>query len=567
MSRTSWLAIVAVAIGMVAAPAGAQPPAAPPSQESFAAALDAASRTIQTSDPPATLVYANRPIAQFRATVLSRKPETRAAGAVELLDRLLPQLTDRRVSTQAYGDTYAVSVGTQPIFVIFPADVDALAQERPGAVAAASAARLQTAIDETVELKRPYAIFKAIGLSLLATVVFVAVLTVLVRANRRVAARLSQTAERQLQRIPGGAAISRVADPRAGVKRVVAFVALIFGAVATYSWLTFVLNRFPYTRPMGESLRTVLFSAAASLGQRFVAELPNLLTLVLIFLITRFIARLVGLAFQAAEEERIALPWIYPETALPTRRIAVALVWLFALIVSYEYLPGSESDAFKGVSVFVGLIISLGSSGVMNQAMSGLMLMYSRALRRGDFVRIGDIEGTVLHLGALSTKIKTARNEEITIPNAIVVSHATTNYSRNADAGVLLPTSLTIGYDVPWRQVHALLTLAAERTAGVRREPKPVVLQAALGDFSVQYTLLVSLEQPHRRVASLAALHANIQDAFNEYGVQIMSPNYEADPEAPKVVPRNRWYSAPAAPEAGVAPDLAGGRKVEEIGR
>ena len=132
---------------------------------------------------------------------------------------------------------------------------------------------------------------------------------------------------------------------------------------------------------------------------------------------------------------------------------------------------------------------------------------------------------------------------------------------------MLLPTSLTIGYDVPWRQVHALLALAAERTAGVRREPKPVVLQAALGDFSVQYTLLVSLEQPHRRVASLAALHANIQDAFNEYGVQIMSPNYEADPDAPKVVPRNRWYSAPAVPEAGVTPDLADGRKVEEIGR
>jgi small-conductance mechanosensitive channel len=350
------------------------------------------------------------------------------------------------------------------------------------------------------------------------------------------------------------------------VKRLVAFVSLILGAIATYSALTFVLNRFPYTRPMGESLRTVLFSIAASMGQRFVAELPNLLTLLLIFLVARFVARLVGLAFQAAEEGRIALPWIYPETALPSRRIAVALVWLFALIVSYEYLPGSDSDAFKGVSVFVGLIISLGSSGVMNQAMSGLMLMYSRALRRGDFVRVGDIEGTVLHLGALSTKIKTSRNEEITIPNAIVVANATTNYSRNADAGVMLPTSVTIGYDVPWRQVHALLALAAERTAGIRRDPKPVVLQAALGDFSVQYTLLVSLEQPHRRVANLAALHANIQDAFNEFGVQIMSPNYEADPEAPKVVPRSRWYSAPATPDSP-APDLAAGTAGHEITR
>ena len=192
-------------------------------------------------------------------------------------------------------------------------------------------------------------------------------------------------------------------------------------------------------------------------------------------------------------------------------------------------------------------MVTLGSTGVMNQAMSGLMVMYSRALRRGDFVKVAEIEGIVTHVGTLSTKIRTPRNEEITIPNAIVCLDATTNYSRNAESGVLIPTSVTIGYDVPWRQVHALLLLAAERTAGVRSEPKPVVLQAALCDFYVQYTLLVSLEQPHRRVPILAALHANIQDAFNEYGVQIMSPNYEADPEGKKFVPKSRWYSAPAS--------------------
>ena len=566
MSRTSWLAVAAIAIGIVAVPCSAQPPAqmAP---DSFAAALDAAAKTIQVSDPPATLVFANRPIVQLRATVLSRKPETRVAAAVELLNRVLPQLSDRRVSTQAHGETYVVSLGAQPILAIFPADVDALAQERPERVAAESAARLQVAVDETVELQRPYAIFKAVGLSLAATVVFLAALAMVVRSNRRVAARLSLTAEQHIQRLPGGAAISRFADPREGVKRLVAFIALVAGAVLTYSWLTFCLNRFPYTRPMGESLRTVLFSLFASMGQRLVAELPNLLALLFIFLVARFIARLVGLAFQAAEEERVSLPWIYPETALPTRRIAVALVWLFALIVSYEYLPGSDSDAFKGVSVFVGLIISLGSSGVMNQAMSGLMLMYSRALRRGDFVKVADIEGTVIHLGALSTKIRTPRNEEITIPNAVVVSHAATNYSKNADGGVMAPTSLTIGYDVPWRQVHALLLLAAERTPNVRREPKPLVLQSSLGDFSVQYTLLVSVAEPQRRTRIMAELHANIQDAFNEYGVQIMSPNYEADPDAPKVVPRNLWYSAPAMADAAGAMETAPGPKVEEIGR
>jgi small-conductance mechanosensitive channel len=163
-------------------------------------------------------------------------------------------------------------------------------------------------------------------------------------------------------------------------------------------------------------------------------------------------------------------------------------------------------------------------------------------------VKIGDIEGTVTHLGTLSTKVRTPRNEEITVPNAIVVANATTNFTLNADAGVMSPTTVTISYATPWRQVHALLLMAAERTADVRRDPKPVVFQTALCDFYVQYTLLVSLLNPARKVPSLAALHANIQDAFNEFGVQIMAPSYEADPEHPKLVPPHLWYSAPAAP-------------------
>jgi small-conductance mechanosensitive channel len=182
------------------------------------------------------------------------------------------------------------------------------------------------------------------------------------------------------------------------------------------------------------------------------------------------------------------------------------------------------------------------------------MITYSRALRIGDYVRVGDIEGTVTHVGMLSTKVKTPRREEVTIPNAVLVSHTTTNFSRFADSeGVYVPTSVTICYDTPWRQVQALLLMAAERTAGVRREPKPVVFQTALQDFYVQYTLLVSLERPDQRGPALNALHANIQDAFNEYGVQIMSPNYEADPSAPKIVPKDRWFDAPGRADSNVA--------------
>ena len=232
------------------------------------------------------------------------------------------------------------------------------------------------------------------------------------------------------------------------------------------------------------------------------------------------------------------------------------LIWLFALVLAYPYLPGSNSDAFKGVSVFVGLMLSLGSSGIVNQIMSGLTITYSRALRVGDFVRIGDVEGTVTQLGTLSTKVKTPRREEVTIPNAVVMSQVTTNYSRFADAeGVFVPTSLTIGYDTPWRQVQALLLLAAARTAGrARRARAGRAADGAPGFLRASTRCSSAWRTRSSASPTLDALHANILDAFNEYGVQIMSPNYEADPEARKIVPVDQWYAAPAGP-AGAAAD------------
>jgi small-conductance mechanosensitive channel len=213
-------------------------------------------------------------------------------------------------------------------------------------------------------------------------------------------------------------------------------------------------------------------------------------------------------------------------------------------------MPGSQTEAFKGVRVFLGLMVTFGSSGLVNQIMSGFMITYSRAIRIGDFVKIGDVEGTVTQVGVLSTKVRSLWNEDVTIPNAVVVSQTTTDYSRFGDSeGVYIPTSVTIGYDAPWRQVQALLLLAAERTSGLRKSPQPMVLQEALQDFYVKYTLFVCLERQERRPYVLHALHTNIQDLFNEYGVQIMSPNYMFDPAAPKVVPKKDWFVAPARPD------------------
>jgi small-conductance mechanosensitive channel len=560
-SKRLGLAIATFAFLTVQVRAHAQPPAGHTQADAIAAAVAAAAQTATPAEHSATLYYSNRAIVEYRATVLGRTPQARASAADDLLDRLVTQVPNGRVATRTFGDAIAIGIDTHPVIVLYRADADPLEGEELTAKAAETAARLQLAFDEAVELHTPRRVITGLVIAVTATAIYIVVIWVLMRVHRRGAQRLSAEAERRLSQLPGADILVGVAHAPQYVRGAFTIAVVGVGLMLTYAWMTIVLRRFPYTRPWGESLRGGLVTVALTGWRAFIDQLPNLLTVLAIVILVRFLTRLVTLAFKAVEDGRVSLPAVHPETAQPTRRIIVALLWLFALVVSYEYLPGSGSDAFKGASVFVGLVVSLGSTGIMNQVMSGLMLTYSRALRLGDFVKIGDIEGTVSHLGTLSMKVRTTRNEEITIPNTIVVSNATTNFSRHAASdGVYAPTSVTIGYDAPWRQVHALLLLAAERTPGLRPTPKPVVLQTGLQDFYVTYTLLVSVEQPNRRVLTLAALHANIQDAFNEYGVQIMSPNYEADPDAPKLVPPSRWYAAPArAPEAAPRSDATRG--------
>ncbi|MEY3759982.1 MAG: hypothetical protein RIR39_1473, partial [Pseudomonadota bacterium] len=229
------------------------------------------------------------------------------------------------------------------------------------------------------------------------------------------------------------------------------------------------------------------------------------------------------------------------------RKLTQALLWLFAFAMAYPYFPGSNTEAFKGLSVLVGIMLSIGGAGVVGQAASGLIMIYSRVLREGEYVKIGEVEGLVTLVGIFSTKIRTANGEEVNMPNALIGSSTTVNSSRLAEGkGLVVHTTVTIGYNTPWRQVHAMLMRAAGSTPGLRAEPKPFVIQSALSDFYVEYRLCVQVERPEIRRITLTALHANIQDVFNEYGVQIMSPHYENDPLEKVWVPKEQWFEAPA---------------------
>jgi small-conductance mechanosensitive channel len=551
LHRTLPTILLAAFATMFPASVIAQPPAAPGGDPVAAAVADAA-RTAVPAEQPAPLVFANRFIVEFRATVLARTPATRATAASDLLGRLIERTPGARATARRFAQGVLITVGEHPAFVIFQADVDPLQDESFPAKADDAVARLQVALDETAELRSPSRLARAGALAASFTVLYVGALWLVLWTDRRAASRLAVSAERRLLRLPGGEALVRAADTGRNIHRLFALISFVAGAALTYAWLTSVLTRFPYTRPWGESLRGALVAIGTAAAAKISAAMPNLFIVLVIALITRFLVKLATLFFAGMEEGRFTPGWMHPDTAAPTRRIVVALLWAGALVVVYPYMPGSQSEAFKGVSVFVGLIISLGSTGVMNQILSGLMVTYSRALKVGDFVKVASIEGTVTELGTLATRVTTPRNEEITIPNSLVLSDATTNYSRNnAEQGVFTSTGVTIGYDTPWRQVHSLLQLAASRTDGIRADPKPHVMQVALEDFYVNYRLFVVVDQPQRRLRILAALHANIQDAFNEYGVQIMSPHYESDPSGQKVVEPNRWHAAPAAPPGG----------------
>jgi len=545
--RAGWLLGLCLA-ALFGARAAAQAPATPAPQP--------ATEPAAAPEELATLWYANRPIVDLHGSLMSRTPAQRASAAAHLIDELMARGVTGPVTTRKMENAVALVVGQETVLALLPADADVLAGETLDLKAAVAAIRLQAAIAEAVELRTPGRLVWAVGTSAAATALLLFLLWLLLRLERYSGRRLTAAAERQLARVEHtlGGQVMRVASVSRAVYAMVRGALAVTAAILIYLWLSFVLRRFPYTRPLGESLRTILLERLELLGSAVLSTFPNLFTVAVILIVARILSKIIALVFAAVERGSLMLPGVYPDTAVATRRLVTALLWLFTLAVAYPYVPGSNTSGFQGISVFVGVIISLGSTGVVQHLMSGLMLTFARAVRVGDFARVGEVEGTVTQIGALATKIRTARGEEVTIPNAVVVGQTMTNYSKLANDRVpLLTTSVTIGYDTPWRQVEELLLEAAARTPGVCRNPPPVVWRVGLEDYYIKHTLMLTPERPTDRPAVLDQLHSHILDAFNEVGVQIMSPHYMADPALPKVVPRSRPpLAAPGVADASV---------------
>ncbi|WP_369012756.1 mechanosensitive ion channel family protein [Flavobacterium anhuiense] len=313
--------------------------------------------------------------------------------------------------------------------------------------------------------------------------------------------------------------------------RIFSVIKIITLILIVYLSLPVLFSIFPATKDYTTTLLRWILTPAKSAFMGFVGFLPSLFTIIVIIIIFKYSLKIIKFFFYEIKSENIKINGFYSDWALPTFNVIRLLMYAFMLVIIFPYLPGSDSPIFKGVSVFVGVLFSLGSSNAIANMVAGLVITYMRPFKIGDYIKIGDVSGEVIEKTALVTRIRTPKFEDITIPNATVLSSTSTNYSANtnqATNGLLIHTTVTIGYDVPWKDIHAALIDAALKTEMTEKEPAPFVLQTSLDDFYVSYQINVYTKEPTKQPRIYSSLHQNIQDSFNAAGIEIMSPHYSA---------------------------------------
>ncbi len=321
--------------------------------------------------------------------------------------------------------------------------------------------------------------------------------------------------------------MARLAD---FIRIVLRFIKWVIILILVYALLPIGFSIFPSTEEIGLKLIGYVIDPVKAFGDALISYIPEFIAIIVIILIARAIIRLIRYFAREIEAGRFQIDGFYPEWADPTYNLLRVLVIIFTFVAVFPLIPGSGSDVFKGVSVFFGLLISLGSSSAIGNIIAGLVITYMRPFQVGDRVRIGDATGDVVEKTLLVTRLRTIKNEDVTIPNSSILTGNTFNYSANAkERGLILNSSVTIGYDIPWRKVHDMLLEAADRTHELLKEPKPFVLQTALDDFYVSYQINCYTEKAEISARIYSELHGHIQDVFAENNVEILSPHYRAE--------------------------------------
>ena len=315
----------------------------------------------------------------------------------------------------------------------------------------------------------------------------------------------------------------------------------LFIFVVIYIALPILFGIFPWTKDFSVTLFGYVLDPLKAIASGIWNYLPNLFTILVIVFVFRYFLKGVNFFKEEIEKGNLKIAGFYPDWANPTYQIVRMIILAFMMVVMFPFLPGSDSPVFQGVSVFLGVLFTFGSAGPLSNVMAGLVLTYMRLFKIGDRVKIGEVIGDVIEKSLLVTRIRTIKNEIISIPNSTVMGSHTINYSSDtAEKGLIMHTTVTIGYDVPWKKMHQALLDAADRTDLILKDPKPFVLQTSLEDFYVSYQINAYTKEANKQAGIYSQLHANIQDCCNEAGIEILSPHYRAERDGNRTtIPEN----------------------------
>ena len=490
-----------------------------------------ASESAAAENPGTPVEIDGRPILSVYASVAGISPQERAAA----IQKRVVELGRRRdlalesIHVEDHGSWSEILAGKDRIMGITPSDAAAADRARPE-LAAEYAEIIRIVVKQYREEHTWRHFVEGLVYTFLATVALVTLLVAAFMIRRRAGGAIEQRLARREAERPKEVLVPQIrrylGPPFTAMFHTLFWVAIL-GMLQTY--VTVILRFFAATRYTSYQITHWLLSGLGQFGKAIVAYIPHLMLVGLICLLTAYVIRVNRFIFEEIRDERLAIRGFYPDWAEPTAKLVRFLILAAAAIVVFPYLPGSDSPAFKGISVFLGVLLSLGSTSAVAHAVAGTILTYMRAFQVGDFVRIGNDIGEVVEKTLLVTRICTQKKEVVTIPNGTVLGGVVINYSAEArQKGVIFHTTVTIGYNAPWRQVHELLISAASATDDVMREPAPFVVQTALNDFYVAYELNAYTIHPKNMQNIYSALHQNIQDKFNEAGVEINSPHYAA---------------------------------------
>jgi small-conductance mechanosensitive channel len=499
--------------------------------------------------------------ALFRVRGASSLPASARASLIQ--ERLTTVAADAAVSLESIraadeGSVTRIIAGDTPLMTIVEADA-ALEQLRRVELAAAHVSRIRQAVAEYRAARAPAALRRGAINAIAATIVLLLVEFAVWRLRRWLERLLTRRWQARIHTVGiQSFEVMRAERIWAALRNGLLTLQSIASLAILLVYFAFVLAQAPWTRGSARSMAAFVLAPLQVIGSGIVAHIPSLVFLLVLFYIIRVALRLTRLFFEAVGRGRVTLGGFDPEWAQPTYKIVRLAMVAFGLIVAYPYIPGSQSAAFKGVSLFIGVVFSLGSSAAISNIIAGYMMTYRRAFKVGDRIKVGSAIGDVVEMRLQVTHLRSPKNEEIVVPNSHILASEVLNYSSLARAGgLILHTEVGIGYETPWRQVEAMLLMAAARTDGLQRDPAPFVLEKALADFAVVYELNAYCSNVAAMLELYAELHRQILDVFNEYGVQIMTPAYERDPPDLKIVHEKDWYAAPATRPATPISDQA----------